>query len=160
MEEVRGNLWDLHATGDECYQRAWVVIPTNLGWKNNGANVMGRGLALQAAQKYPGLPMEYGKFCQVVRSQDRKCMFDEEKCLVLAPSKPLDADHPWLSWQQGSDPELVKRSLHEIYEWTVLVQEDFGLPLLGTGNGGLDRKLVLDMTREILGGVRWCCLYL
>jgi hypothetical protein len=156
MHEERGrNLWDFHATG------AWIVIPTNLGWRRNGTNVMGRGLALQAAQRYPDLPREYGQWCQNRGYLDLVIWnTGEDKHLIMAPSKPLDSENPHLSWQQPADPELVKRSLTEIYDFACTHAEDFGLPLLGTGNGGLDRKLVLDMTREILGEIEWCYLYL
>ena len=47
-------LWALHDAG------LWVVIPTNLRRKADGTAVMGAGLALAAARRFPDLAARYG----------------------------------------------------------------------------------------------------
>lgn len=55
MIEIRGNIWDFHDRGN------WIVITTNGFVKKSGAAVMGRGLALQAANRFPSLPKRLGE---------------------------------------------------------------------------------------------------
>ncbi|MDI3467587.1 MAG: hypothetical protein OJF50_006408 [Nitrospira sp.] len=54
IREVIANLWDLHACGQ------WIAIPTNGVLRANGENVMGAGLAGQAAQRFPEFPWVVG----------------------------------------------------------------------------------------------------
>jgi len=55
MKEVVGDIWDFHAKGN------WIVITTNGTVKSNGEAVMGRGVTLQAKQRFPNLSHELGK---------------------------------------------------------------------------------------------------
>ena len=143
------NLWNLHESG------GWVVIPTNLGWKRNGDNVMGRGLALQAKAKFPNLPSEYGMFCrwrsEEVSRTGLLCI-DRGRKLILAPTKPLRVDSPWLSWQGKSSKALVVRSLEELKGWFANNRCNLGLPLLGTGNGCLNREEIRDLIMRMFAG--------
>ncbi len=52
MKEITGNLWT--------YLASWVAITTNGVVKRDGSAVMGRGVALQAARRFPCLPYELG----------------------------------------------------------------------------------------------------
>lgn len=54
MKEVIGDIWDYHKQGH------WIVITTNGTVKTDGSCVMGRGVALQAKQRFPNLPLELG----------------------------------------------------------------------------------------------------
>jgi hypothetical protein len=133
MRLTTGNIWDWHGTHD-------VVIPTNQGWRQDGTNVMGAGLALQAARRFPGLPAWYGAWCRqygpaagVVRHPDWR--------LICFPTKPLDSAHPWLSWQQGASIDLVARGAAELGT----ISGEIALPLVGCGLGGLEVDDVLAM---------------
>lgn len=53
MREYVGSIWDVKAD--------WVVIPTNGFVKKDGTNVMGSGLAKQAADFHPSLPASNGE---------------------------------------------------------------------------------------------------
>ena len=55
MIEKKGNIWEHHAAG------GWVAIPTNGCVRRDGSAVMGAGVALQAARKFPGLAAELGQ---------------------------------------------------------------------------------------------------
>ena len=63
MIEVIGDLWEFHSKNN------WVVITTNGNVNSQGKAVMGRGIALQAAKKFPRLPKELGHYIQVLGNQ-------------------------------------------------------------------------------------------
>ena len=52
MREVIGNLWDFYDRG------AHVAITTNGSISGNNLAVMGRGVALEAKQRFPALPRQ------------------------------------------------------------------------------------------------------
>ena len=96
--------------GDDIWEMvgiAWIVIPTNIGYKakpkgkgakfwNVGPNVMGRGLARDAAERYPWIPQHYGEYCWL-KSVDASVVYDLKSRLVFFPVKPLDEEKPWQS---------------------------------------------------------------
>jgi len=57
MEEVTGDIWEKWDEGG----RDAIVIPTNGYVREDGANIMGAGLAKDAADRYPDLPWLNGK---------------------------------------------------------------------------------------------------
>lgn len=139
MKEATGNIWDWAAKG------YLIVIPTNIGWtKREGYNVMGRGLAHQAAQRYPGLDAWYGHWC---RSLGAATGLTRYESLLLFPVKPL-RDPPWLSWQQRASLELIERSAEQLAQRI----EPVVLPLVGCGNGGLKPEAVLPILQRWLTG--------
>ena len=152
MIEAIGNIWDYRPTKD-----AVIVVPTNVGWKKNGENVMGAGIAKQAAVMFPDLPLWYGTYCEQYREKAGVTFYwqDTDKAvpsLALVPTKALDEEKPWLSWQQESTMARVEQSLCEIH---YLVEQSnmkitIILPLLGCGNGGLDEKEVYPMMKVYL----------
>lgn len=133
-----GDLWRLHTKG------CWVVVTTNIGWKSDGANVMGAGVAKQAAERFPDLPLWYGTLCRKYREEVGAVLYNPGR-LVLIPTKPLNRVAPQLSWQQDSSLELVEQSVLQLAQ--VLVEERFtvamGYP--GCGNGNLQVAKVKPM---------------
>ncbi len=122
MLSKRGNLWDYHDRG------FWAVIPTNLGWHKDGSNVMGCGVALQAAQKWPDLPVDYGAACKAFTALGESGLWvcDDER-LICFPVKPLDAAHSHLSWRQSASLELIERSTPSRCRWLAAVLEGWTL---------------------------------
>jgi hypothetical protein len=59
MQELVGNIWDHHQDG-------WIVVTTNGIIKSNGDAVMGAGIALEAARKFPDLPRQLGDRLRVI----------------------------------------------------------------------------------------------
>lgn len=149
MIELTGSVWDLMRSADA------VVVPTNIGWKRDGSAVMGKGVALQAASRYPDLQRWYGGHCMQQRTkthiviQPFRSRQGHVHNLALFPTKSLNSKEPWLSWQQPSDPGLIRRGLLELRYYQQMASR-FLLPLLGAGAGGLDPKLVFDMMRTLL----------
>jgi len=141
MQWVTGNIWQFHSIGRV------IVIPTNAGWKNSGENVMGRGLARDAAQMFPELPIIYGAFCQAYQPHQ----YFKEYRLICVPSKGLNKKKPQLSWKQPSDIFIITESLMWLEEHAnEFSNTSVYVPVLGTGNGELEREPVVELMNELL----------
>lgn len=141
---TKGDLWDYHSKG------WWVVVTTNIGWKSNGENVMGAGVAKQAATRFPELPLWYGELCMKFREHIGICLYNEGR-LIMLPTKPLDVRNPHLSWKGGSSLLLIEQQLPELYS---VVQDEaikrVALSYPGCGNGGLDVAQVKPLLNKYL----------
>ena len=141
MVETTGNLFDWLSTHA-------LVIPVNIGWDRNGKNVMGRGVAKDAARLWPTLPTTLGNYHRRYREGSSilpVTVFDPYGEVYCFPVKPL-AEQPWLSWKSPASLELIARSADELaIFWPRLV----ALPRVGCGNGGLSWTVV----RPILGAI-------
>ena len=140
MIEVTGNLWD--------YPADIRVITTNGFVTKAGDCVMGRGCALEATKRYPGvkkmlgtLITEHGNHCFLI--------FRGNPLVLQAPLVSFPVKHKWF---QKADLDLIRRSAEELViladnqawidRWKKVV-----LPRPGCGNGQLkweDVKLVLN----------------
>lgn len=144
MKEIIGNIWDWYE------RRHWIVITTNIGWKSDGSNPMGAGIAKKAAEIDPELPMWYGAKCKKYGSNTATLPYKKEK-FILFPTKPLDIGKPWLSWQQDSNLALIARSTKQLAKLAdILCLKTVVLPMVGCGNGGLQSKQVLPVLRHYL----------
>lgn len=139
MKIVIGNIW-AHEFDDHLR-----VIPVNIGWKANGENVMGRGVARQAATRFPNLQAWYGWRCEAMAGN--ACLYRYYD-LVLFPVKPLNKEKPYLSWQQPASLELIRASARQLA--SQYYTERVVLPLVGCGNGELDPVDVLPILDDIL----------
>lgn len=114
------DVWDLHAGG------AWVVIPTNTERKGDGTAVMGAGLALAAAQRFPDVPARYGRALAAGRTQ----VVLTDHRLLLAPTKT--------AWRRPSTMPLVRDLLDATAAWCATHPAEFvAVPSPGCGRGGL-----------------------
>lgn len=154
------------------FGRSFIVVPTNLGYKRgskgrSGPNVMGTGVAAQAAEKVPELPQLYGEYCAMFGT-DAEVTYDLTTGLVLFPTKPLNVDNPGMSWKSKSTIELIRKSACQLVELvrlglltrasvakhsdspTTLEDDDIYLPHVGCGAGGLSFDVVIPVLRSIL----------
>ena len=143
---IYGDIWTLKNQYD------YVVVTTNIGWKknprSNPTGVMGRGIALQAAQRYPGFQDAWGRHCCEYREGAEVSCWDIRWPLIAFPTKPHNPKAPHLSWQNSSTMELLHKSMSELL--TLIPMLDPGrilLPPIGCGNGGLHRPTV---EREVI----------
>lgn len=125
MVEVTGNLWT--------YPADWRVITTNGTTRRDGACVMGRGCAAEAAAKWPWLPKLLGAF---VHDHGNKIYIFNDIKVLSFPVK-----HNW--WEKA-DPELIRKSVDELAK---LIQENWSettivMPRPGCGNGQLKWETV------------------
>ncbi len=134
MRELEGDIWDM-----PCKFR---VITTNCQIRQNGKLVMGKGIALQARERYPGIDYTLGK---LVAAGGNHVYVLHEEGIVSFPTK-------W-DWRRQSDLELIRRSALELSHLlrSVLRKEDTVLlPPPGCGNGGLMWKDVKPVIAPLL----------
>jgi hypothetical protein len=149
MLERVGSLWLFHDEGRP------IVVTTNIGWKKDGSNPMGAGVAKIAAQKYPELPGWYGRRCKQYGAETAVCYYKTAK-FFLFPTKPLDEDKPWMSWKNDSDPDLIRKSVIQLEALVDILTSKgkfipkVALPMVGCGNGNLRPRDVLPILREVL----------
>jgi len=149
MLKESGDLWTWNREG------RWITICTNIGWKRDGSNPMGAGIAKAASNLYPDLAAWYGERCQKYGPSTAVAPYKEGK-LFLFPTKPMDEDQPWMSWKNDSSIELIKRSCKQLVVLVdILIKKKvfitrIGLPLPGCGNGNLSPRQVLPVISSIL----------
>lgn len=94
---IQGNVWDYHAKGH------WITVTTNCNIKANGHAVMGKGIALQAKQKFPHLPEMVGKI--IKEKKHSFGVFPNERVITF-PTK--------VNWFEESSIELISRSFAQL----------------------------------------------
>ncbi len=137
-----GNIWDF-----ETFLTP-IVIPTNIGWKNDESNVMGAGVAKQAAHKYPELPYWYGKECKK-HGKSTPVLKHPGLPIICAPVKQLNEQKPWLSWKNNADLELIEKTIFQLSEIDYMYNHVY-VTLLGCGNGKLDVEDIFPLLVENL----------
>jgi hypothetical protein len=128
MIEVQQDLWTIDAD--------WICITTNGTVKRDGAAVMGRGCALEAKQRFPGIDDLLGQYIQengnIVQYIAR---FGNDQLLMAFPVKH--------HWRENADVKLIERScsqLVQLYERSY--KPRIALPRPGCGNGHLSWDIV------------------
>lgn len=133
MQEISGDIWELN-----CRYR---VITTNGVVNSVGKAVMGKGIALQARNRYPYVDVVLGK---LINAHGNHVYFLNDN-LISFPTKH--------HWREKSDIELIRRSAIEL---VVLLKPKLGwddvvlLPPVGCGNGRLMWKDVKRVIAPIL----------
>lgn len=132
MREAQGDLWEFLADAR--------VVTTNGYVKLNGRAVMGRGVALQAVRRYPGIDGVLGAHLNtggnhvwiLNADEPREPDFEYKNVVLSFPVKH--------NWWEPADLALIERSARELValangypEWQTIA-----LPYPGCGNGGLD----------------------
>jgi hypothetical protein len=128
MKEIAGDIWDFHSKGH------WIVITTNGSVKKNGACVMGRGVALQAARELPDLPYQVGQ--QIRRYGNQTFAFPQYRIFTF-PVK--------FNWWEKADSNLIEESCKQLSRSSISTGIYMVRP--GWGNGGLnwlDVKPILE----------------
>lgn len=145
MNELKGNIWDIAKLNDN------ICITTNGTIKKNGEAVMGRGIALQAKQKYPILPSKLGKLLMNFGNQVYYLYNIETNGTLFKNLFSFPVKHNW--WEKA-DIELIKHSLKEIIvifnRGMSNKDERFLIPRPGCGNGGLNWKDVKPELQKVL----------
>ena len=127
----QGNLWEFHSQG------YWICIPTNGIVNSQGLLVMGKGVALEAAQRFPGLRANWG---ELVKAEGNQPIPYPPGRLISFPTKH--------HWKDPSDLPLIRASATKLTSWWHLVASSYTmahkeilplcLPKVGCGCGGLD----------------------
>ena len=131
MKGIVGDAWKLKEHFN------YLAITTNGFVKTNEHAVMGRGIAKQAKDKYPGIDHLLGKKIQALGNHVHLLTAD----LVSFPVK-----HNW--WEEA-DIELIKRSCNELMAF-LGTNERILLPRPGCGNGKLKWEEVKKVIEPLL----------
>lgn len=147
MIEMRANLWVL---ADDMPEAA-LAVTTNGIVRRDGCLVMGKGIALQFAQRYPDLPLLLAGHVK---------QHGNTPCFVDYPSGPTVVSLPTKNhWRDPSPVELILRSVRAIAESMPHADKTCVIATRpGCGNGGLDwgatvrpalLQLESDLDREL-----------
>lgn len=142
MKEIKGDIWDYHKKGH------WIVITTNGEVKDTGEAVMGKGIALQAKQRFPdlakelgarikGCPMPYGEY-----SVGNTLKVFHKYRIITFPTKN--------KWREKSDLNLIEESCRQLKEASHGVQHNHYMVRPGCGNGKLDWRDVKPILEKYL----------
>ena len=142
MKYETGNIWNLEADG-RC-------IPTNGMIRRDGNAVMGAGLALQAAIKYPELPRKLGK---ELKHSNKVYAFPyyvtegnisvRDVILYTVPTKH--------HWKDKSDIVLIEKSLEQLaFHARAACLKRVLITKLGCGLGGLNWNQVEPLMSKYL----------
>jgi len=145
MKTLTGDIWKLTKTH-------LIVVPTNIGWNSSGSNIMGKGLAKDAAERYPGIAEWYGDLCKKLGADITVVQYSGTS-IILFPVKPFNKQSPWLSWKSKASLELIEKSAKELAEWPDL--DPIAVPIVGCGAGGLDPSEVRPILERILVGTHF-----
>lgn len=135
MKEVKGDIWDCHDRGH------WIVITTN-SVVNSSRAVMGKGIALEAKERFSELPILLGE--KLTRWGNHVYLFRPPIRLITFPTKE--------DWRLNSLPTLIAQSAFELMMmWKGSIrQPTIYMPRPGCGNGGLDWKDVKPILERYL----------
>lgn len=92
MKIIKDNIWNYHSQG-------YIVVTTNGTIRKNGSCVMGRGIALQASQKFKRFDFKLGA---KIRDKGNQVYIWKEERLITFPVK-----HNW--WEKA-DLKLIEQS--------------------------------------------------
>ncbi len=138
MREIRADLWTVEAD--------LRVISTNPIVNARGQAVMGRGCALQAKRRVPGL--EY-RFARMLERHGNRVM----RLAALPDGSHLASFPVKTHWKEEAKPALIERSARQlvaIVDKFALRYERVFLPRPGCGNGRLSWEEVRPVLAEIL----------
>lgn len=136
MKEAVGDLWTYPADA-RCVTTNGVVS------KRTGELVMGKGVALEAARRYPSLPRFLALSVKISGNVPVVFRTDPGVVLISFPTKK--------HWRNGSDIALIERSAKKIAE--LVNSQHLGrvvLPRPGCGCGGLRWEQVRKVLEPIL----------
>jgi hypothetical protein len=133
MIEQKVDIWTVQETDPN----AWICITTNGELRQDGACVMGRGTAYQAAKRYPQLPYQVGNHIRA--NGNHVGVFSPYKLFTFPVKK---------YWREKARISLIRQSCKELQEArTNLVNiKRIYLPRPGCGNG----QLLWDQVRLVL----------
>ena len=130
MKEIKGNIFNILDADAIC-------VTTNGVVKNNGELVMGAGIALQFANKFPGLADFFGRGVKEMGNHVQHAWYrlpnqnNREICIISIPTKH--------HWKDKSDMFLILRSIKELVQKADdLKLKKIVLSRPGCGLGGLD----------------------
>lgn len=128
MQTRYGDLWEVDG---------FHVIPTNLTLRRDGTAVMGRGVAQQAAWRYPALPDAYGRFLRT--STHPQLFVHHDFQVICLPVKR--------HWSARAELDLIRLGVQQLAALPCEISP-IALPLVGCGFGELSSRIVLPVLAQ------------
>lgn len=133
LDVTPGDIWTEYERRADVH----LVIPTNGSVRRDGCAVMGRGLALQAARRFPGISRFLGK--DLDQQTDWPTITILPYRLIAFPVK--------YQWMERAELVLIEQSANRLAKWLAQDQScRVILPCVGCGNG----RLTWDQVRPRL----------
>jgi hypothetical protein len=164
MIELRGNIWDLARPEDA------IVITTNGFVKSDGACVMGRGIALEAKRRHPGIEYMLGDWIREVGNIPGQlcdniyifpvkpcwdtCAADKSNVVSHMRSKFRENDRV-PGWACVARTDIITESCRHFLEVFEDFQHNIYMPRPGCGFGELDWNQVKPILETYLVTDRW-----
>ena len=137
LKEIHDDIWNWWSKGH------YIAVSTNGFVKNNGACVMGRGIAEQAAERFERLPFELGV---LIKQFGNIPFVFETYSIITVPTKS--------NWWENSSLELIEKSVSKLAKATA-PRYPICVPRLGCSNGKLDWKNVKPILEKYLDESRF-----
>ena len=147
MEEIVGNLWDYHTSG------SFICIMVNCTPNTKGNAIMGKGIAKQAAVKFPKLSKLLGSTQVEFAAKDGNFFTARSKRPQVFIGYRLITYPTKITWEQDSDLDLIEssaRHLVKIVDTMSKIKPPVYLSKPGVGNGRLEWKKVKEVIEPIL----------
>lgn len=130
-----GDMWSAYDEAD------YFIITTNATSRRDGALVMGRGIARQVRDRFPGFDLKAGA---AVRRRA------EDGVYGLLLGRKLGLFQVKFHWRDQADPALIWRSAGDLARTAEQhPQLIFHLNYPGIGNGRLPREQVAEALRQL-----------
>ena len=130
----RGDMWSIFNETDI------FMITTNPIIRKDGAVVMGRGIAKETKDRFPGLPYKFAEFLEASGFSKIGMIGEYE-----------DTDIWWFMvkdhWREHAKLEIIKESVDLVHKIRSNFRVDLNFP--GIGNGGLKREDVLPLLEDL-----------
>lgn len=134
MLEMRGDLWDIYN------RKGIIVITTNGAVRRDGACVMGRGIAFQAATALPKLPFRLGDW---INKRGNVPAYFEDLRIITMPVKS--------HWKDSASLALIRTSTRGVISIANAFKlQEIYLPRPGCGNGRLEWSDVKQVIEPML----------
>lgn len=143
----KGNMWDMFGKTD------LFLITTNPIINKQGKIVMGRGIAKEAATRFPDLPK---RMAQQIQDWDGEYgPYPPNSDVIYGPAfdgQIMGYFHVKSHWRLPAELTIIGDSLMElVYRWQAhKYYERIDINFPGIGNGKLDREPVLKLLEEYL----------
>ena len=141
MKEVNGDIWETDLDLNI------ICITTNGMVNSKGEAIMGRGIAKQAADRFPGIKKVIGS--HILQFGNTPCLYRNYPLLKETHIISLPTKH---HWKDCSDINLIEKSIIAILK-IVDVNPNFrriGMTRPGCGNGGLNWNIIKSFIKPLL----------
>lgn len=156
---------DIFAWQRESAANRLIVVPTNMEIKQDGRGVMGAGLARVVRDRFnrSAVDAEYGQmlksFAVATSGEENDVplnlhLDDLQGHIFMSQKAPLVYFPTKVEWRKDSIRELIAANLDALASLSrAMPHLQFGVPMLGVGNGGLPKEDILNLITEKLAGL-------